>query len=35
MATDDKIRDEKLILTNKQQIYHYFLLEKLKNMNIL
>ena len=37
MTTDDKIRDEiyKMILPEKQQIYHLYHLDKLMNMNIL
>ena len=37
MTIDDKIRDEKLqmILTEKQQKYQRYHLEKLINMNIL
>ena len=37
MAIDDKIRDEKLqfTLTEKQQKYLHYHLEKLTNMNIL
>ena len=37
MATDDKIRDEKLniILTEKQQRFQHYHSEKLININIL
>ena len=35
MTIDDKLKDEKLVLTEKQQKYQHCHLEKLINLNIL
>ena len=35
MTIDDKLKDEKLVLTEKQQKYQRCHLEKLINLNIL